>query len=98
MTRPALICDYGNAERVADFEKAIKEQFGVKNLCSEFLSPNVYVVDMWQEDAAESLMRNHPDREVFLIGYSIIKGEPPVFIRKFERKIINKEWRENENN
>lgn len=94
MTRPALICDYGNAERVADFEKAIKEKFDVKSLCSEFLSPNVYVVDMWQEDAAESLIRNHPDRDVFLIGYSIIKGEPPVFIRKFTRRYSDKSWRQ----
>ena len=94
MIRPALICDYGHAERVADFEKAIKEYFGVKNLCAEFLLPNTYIVDMWQEDVAESLVRNHPDRDVFIIGYSIIKGEPPVFIREFERKIISKKWRE----
>jgi len=94
MTRPALICDYGHAERVADFEKAIRERFKVKNLCHEFLSPNVYVVDMWQEDDAESLLRNHPDRKVFLIGYSIIKGEPPVFIRPFNRRYSDKSWRQ----
>lgn len=93
MIRPALICDYGHAERVADFEKAIKEYFGVKNLCAEFLLPNTYIVDMWQEGTAEMIKKQY-GKQVFLIGYSIIKGEPPVFIRPFNRRYSDKSWRQ----
>ena len=91
--RICFISERSNETRLNEFVNAVKEKYPDCHFCQSFEQPDIFIVDMWQEGTAEMVKKQYR-QQVFLIGYSVIKGEPPVFIREFERKVIDKKWRE----
>ena len=91
--RICFISERSNETRLNEFVNAVKEKYPDCRFCQSFEQPDIFIVDMWQEGTAEMIKKQY-GRPVFIIGYSIIKGEPPVFIRPFTRRYSDKSWRQ----